>query len=69
MVTAKRNWSFDELKALWDDPLHDPGCTNPECPNARRVHILAESITITNLIVAAGDLTPELREALTRVSA
>lgn len=67
-VSAKRNWTFEELKALWNQPAEGQACSNPECPNAHRIHILAESITITNLIVAS-ELAPEIREAVARAGA
>lgn len=63
VVTVKAQKTFDDLKALWAAPDDGAACSNPDCPNLHRIHILAESITINNLIVA-GDLPAELKRAL-----
>lgn len=68
-MTTKRQETFADFKSLLAKLEDGPECTNPACPNAHRVHILAEHITINNLIVA-GELTPELSRALaSRVAA
>lgn len=64
-MTAKRQWTFEDLKALWTEPEDGPPCNNPDCPNPSRVHIFVESVAITNLIVAS-DLTPEIQDVISR---
>ncbi|HEY0955790.1 MAG TPA: hypothetical protein VGE36_13580 [Roseateles sp.] len=62
-MTAKAKKSLEELSALWAAPAGESSCSNPACPNLHRINIAAESITITNLIVA-GELPPEMKQAL-----
>ena len=62
-MNAKAKKSFDELKALWVTPGDGAVCSNPECPNMHRIHILAETITINNLIVS-GELPADLKQAI-----
>lgn len=62
-MNTNRPKSFEDFKALLADIKEGPECTNPGCPNARRVHILAESITINNLIVG-GELSAEMKQAI-----
>lgn len=60
---TNRPKSFEDFKALLADIKEGPECSSPACPNARRVHILAESITINNLIVS-GELPADLKQAI-----
>jgi len=67
-VNANAKKTFDDLKALWVAAGDGAACSNPDCPNLHRIHILAESITINNLIVA-GEIPAEMKQALARMAA
>lgn len=60
--------TLDDLRQLWAEPSPPATCSSEECRASRTIHIQAESITITNLILT-GEVPAELREALKRAAA
>ncbi len=68
-MNTKTKTTIEDLLSSWLAADGGTVCSNPECPNARRIHIVAETITIHTLVVAGGELPPEIRERLARAHA